>query len=133
RGMSDPARTRSQLIPGLQGADRGPDPEDHEGRGGSGGPAKWAEIMAEAILEGMQGELVLRSEEKDVTYANPLHAVKLYQDHMLKAKELALRRHRRAEADVVPSVRRNGGSSDRQPSGQVPGRRPESPPVHSPS
>ena len=80
-----------------------------------------------------QGELVLRSDEKGVTYANPLHAVKLYQDHMLKAKELALRRHRRAEADVVPSVRRNGGSSYRQPSGQVPGRRPESPPVHSPS
>ena len=92
-----------------------------------------AEIMAEAILEGMQGELVLRSDEKGVTYSNPLHAVKLYQDHMLKAKELALRRHRRAEADVVPSVRRNGGSSYRQPSGQVPGRRPESPPVHSPS
>jgi len=54
-----------------------------------------AEIMAEAILEGMQGELVLRSDEKGVTYANPLHAVKLYQDHMLKAKELALRRPRR--------------------------------------
>jgi hypothetical protein len=50
-----------------------------------------AEIMAEAILEGMQGKLVLSAGEKGITYANPLHAVKLYQDYMLKAKELAIR------------------------------------------
>ena len=50
-----------------------------------------AEIMAEAILEGMEGKLILRQDEKGVTYANPLHAVKLYQDYMLKAKELAIR------------------------------------------
>src|SRR5690348_13605497 len=50
-----------------------------------------AEIMADAILEGMQGKLVLRSDGRGVTYANPLHAVKLYQDYMLKAKELAIR------------------------------------------
>jgi hypothetical protein len=50
-----------------------------------------AEIMAEAILEGTEGKLILRQDEKGITYANPLHAVKLYQDYMLKAKELAIK------------------------------------------
>jgi hypothetical protein len=49
-----------------------------------------AEIMADAILEGMMGKLIIRQTEKGVTIANPLHAVKLYHDYMLKAKELAL-------------------------------------------
>ena len=43
------------------------------------------------ILEGMQGKLVISSSDKSVTYANPLHAVKLFQDYMLKAKEQELR------------------------------------------
>src|SRR5262249_30600471 len=46
-----------------------------------------AEIMAEVILEGMLGNLVLSQTDKSTTYANPLHAVKLYQDDMLKARE----------------------------------------------
>jgi len=50
-----------------------------------------AEIVAEAILEGMEGKLILRSDEKGVTYANPLHAVKLFHDYMLKSRELALK------------------------------------------
>lgn len=50
-----------------------------------------AEIMADAILEGMQGKLIISSSKHGVTYANPLHAVKLFQDYMLKAKELQLR------------------------------------------
>jgi hypothetical protein len=39
----------------------------------------------------MQGKLIISQTDKGVTYANPLHAVKLYQDYMLKAKELAIR------------------------------------------
>jgi hypothetical protein len=50
-----------------------------------------AEIMAEIILEGMEGKLIISQGEKSITYANPLHAVKLYQDYMLKAKEMWLR------------------------------------------
>jgi len=50
-----------------------------------------AEIMAEVILEGMLGNLVLSQTDKSTTYANPLHAVKLYQDDMLKARELAVK------------------------------------------
>jgi hypothetical protein len=51
-----------------------------------------AEIMAEAILEGMEGKLVLSHNQYGDVIANPLHAVKLYQDYMLKAKELAIRK-----------------------------------------
>jgi hypothetical protein len=50
-----------------------------------------AEIMADAILEGMMGKLILSHNLCGDVIANPLHAVKLYQDYMLKAKELALR------------------------------------------
>jgi hypothetical protein len=47
--------------------------------------------MADAILDGMEGKLILtRTAEGGVTIANPLNAVKLYQDYMLRAKELAL-------------------------------------------
>jgi len=72
-----------------------------------------AEIMADAILEGMQGKLVLRSDGRGVTYANPLHAVKVYQDYMLKSKELALRAQEQKKKEqgsaggiriVLPSV-----------------------------
>ena len=52
---------------------------------------KPAEVMADAILEGMEGKLTIGQTEKRVTYANPLHAVKLYHDYMLKAKELELK------------------------------------------
>jgi hypothetical protein len=45
-------------------------------------------LLADAIFDGIQGKLVIRSDEKGVTWANPLHAVKLLQDYMLKAKEL---------------------------------------------
>jgi len=51
-----------------------------------------AEIMADAIFEGMEGKLILRQDEKGTTYANPLHAVKLYHDYILKARELALKK-----------------------------------------
>ena len=51
-----------------------------------------AEIMAEAIFEGMAGELILHQDPKGgITYANPLHAVKLYHEYMLRAKELKIR------------------------------------------
>ena len=51
-----------------------------------------AEIMAKAIFEGMAGELVLHQDSKGgITYANPLLAVKLYLDYMLRARELAIR------------------------------------------
>jgi len=50
-----------------------------------------AQIMAEAILEGMEGKLVLSHNQYGDVIANPLHAVKLYQDYMLKAKEMWLR------------------------------------------
>jgi hypothetical protein len=49
-----------------------------------------AEIMADVFLEGMIGHLVLSHNQYGDTIANPFHAVKLYQDYMLKAKELAL-------------------------------------------
>ena len=63
--------------------------KDEEGQEVQRSPA---EIMADAILEGMQGKLVIStSRSGSVTYANPLYAVKLFQDYMLKAKELALR------------------------------------------
>ena len=39
-----------------------------------------AEIMCEVMLEGMLGNLVLTESEYGSTIANPLHAVKLYQD-----------------------------------------------------
>jgi len=51
-----------------------------------------AEIMAEAILEGMEGKLVISRGEKSITYANPLYAVKLFQDYMLKSREQAIKR-----------------------------------------
>jgi hypothetical protein len=50
-----------------------------------------AEIMCKVILEGMLGNLVISESEGSKTIANPLHAVKLYQDYMLKAKELAMK------------------------------------------
>ena len=50
-----------------------------------------AEIMAEAILEGMEGKLILSHNQYGEVIANPLHAVKLYQDYMLRARELAIR------------------------------------------
>jgi hypothetical protein len=50
-----------------------------------------AEIMADAILEGMQGKLIISQTDKGVTYAYPLHAVKLYQDFMIKSREPALK------------------------------------------
>jgi hypothetical protein len=51
-----------------------------------------AEVMADAIFDGMAGQLVLRSDKHGTTIANPLHAVKLYHDFMWKAKELKLRK-----------------------------------------
>jgi hypothetical protein len=50
-----------------------------------------AEVMADAILDGMMGRLILSQSDKGTTIANPLHAVKLFHDYMLKAKELALK------------------------------------------
>jgi len=63
-----------------------------------------AEIMAEIILEGMEGKLIISQGEKSITYANPLHAVKLYQDYMLKAKEMWLR-----AAELKKNEKRSGG------------------------
>ena len=50
-----------------------------------------AEIMADVIFEAMEGKLILSSGKHGVTYVNPLHAVKLLQDYMLKARELSIR------------------------------------------
>jgi hypothetical protein len=50
-----------------------------------------AEVMADAIFDGMLGRLILSQTDKGITIANPLHAVKLFHDYMLKAKELALK------------------------------------------
>ena len=50
-----------------------------------------AEIMADVIFEAMEGKLILSSGKHGVTYVNPLHAVKLFHDYMLKARELSIR------------------------------------------
>ena len=50
-----------------------------------------AEVMANAIFEGMQGKLILSHNQYGNVVANPLHAVKLYHDYMLRAKELKIR------------------------------------------
>jgi len=63
--------------------------KDQEGQEVQKSPA---EIMADAILEGMQGKLVVTtSRSGSVTYANPLYAVKLFHDYMVKSRELALK------------------------------------------
>jgi hypothetical protein len=50
-----------------------------------------AEIMADAILDGMEGKLILSHNQHGDVIANPINAVKLYHDYMLRAQELALK------------------------------------------
>lgn len=66
------------------------DLKDQEGNE-TGEQKSVAEIMADVIFEAMEGRLILSSGKHGVTYVNPLHAVKLFQDYMLKARELSIR------------------------------------------
>ena len=67
-------------------------------------PRSAAEIMVDLIFDGMQGKLILRADNKGITYANPLHALKLFHDYMLKSRELAIKR-----ADAKKKAKGTGG------------------------
>jgi hypothetical protein len=47
-----------------------------------------AEILAELIFKGMNGEIVISQSERGTTYANPLGFAKLYTEYMLKSETL---------------------------------------------
>jgi hypothetical protein len=72
-----------------------------------------AEIMADTILDGMEGKLILSHNQHGDVIANPINAVKLYHDYMLRAQELALKAEALAKKEkgatgririVLPSV-----------------------------